>query len=199
MPLEEQKRDVESAKASQQMDSRAFAQEYQTVYRRMWLIAAGLTGSGSDADDIVQAAAVVAFRRLAEFRPGSSFSAWLAEIVRRSALNHRRKVTRRKTFATDPTELDQQIDWEEKRDPQLAGGLEEIVSEIDDDMLRVLSQLPEEARCCLLLRVIDGLSYAEISDMLGIPKGTAMSHVHRSKSFARARLKGRAADVRDEK
>lgn len=195
MPIEEQKRDDDPAKASQKMDSHAFAHEYQHVYRRMWLIAAGVIGNANDADDIVQAAAVVAFSRISQFREGSSFSAWLAEIVRRSALNYRKKTKRRRTFATDPTELDRQLHREDKREADFAGGLPAIASEIDDDMLRVLNQLPEEARCCLLLRVVDGLSYAEISETLGIPEGTAMSHVHRSKSFARQRLSGDASDV----
>ena len=44
----------------------------------------------------------------------------------------------------------------------------------------------------LLLRVVEGMPYAEISTLLGIPEGTVMSHVHRSKKFARERLTERA-------
>jgi len=170
------------------MDRHAFAHEYQKVYRRLWLLAAGLTGDVGSADDVVQEAMVIAFKRLSEFRVGSSFSAWVSEIVRRLALSHRRKKARRKTYATDPDELDRHLQTPAHKEMTVAGGLTEIASEIDDEMYRVLNQLPEEPRACMLLRVIDGLSYAEISELVGIPEGTAMSHVHRAKSFARQRL-----------
>ena len=98
------------------------------------------------------------------------------------------KMARRKTFATDPEELDHHLQPQVTKERQVSGGLGEIAAEIDDDMFRVLSQLPDEARACMLLRVIDGLTYAEISELVGIPEGTAMSHVHRGKSFARQRL-----------
>lgn len=176
------------------MDRHAFSHEYQAVYRKLWLITVGIVGGTSDADDIVQEAAIVAFNRIAEFREGSSFSAWLSEIVKRCALNYRRKSIRRKTFATDPIELDQHLDRGTAEASIVADGLAAIASDIDDDMFRVLNQIPEEARCCMLLRVIDGLSYAEISELLGIPEGTAMSHVHRSKSFARQRLNKNGSD-----
>ena len=53
----------------------------------------------------VQEAAVIAFEKVDQFQPGSNFSAWMAEIVRRCALNYRRKVQHRRTFAADPTIL----------------------------------------------------------------------------------------------
>ena len=75
-----------------------------------------------------------------------------------------------------------------QRDRPLAGGLTVIAQDLDDDLFNVMAQMPEEVRCCLLLRVIDGLSYAEISETMAIPEGTASSHVHRGKSFMRSRL-----------
>lgn len=166
-----------------------FAGEFQAIQRRLWLIAAGVVGNAGDADDIVQESAIVAFRRIQEFTPGTSFSAWVAEIVRRKAFNFRRKTARRKTFTTDPTELDRQRNRDRQASLNIANSIGTIDAEVDDDMFRVLNQLPDEARCCLLLRVIDELSYGEISELLQIPAGTAMSHVHRSKAFARQRMR----------
>ena len=168
------------------MDRHEFACQYQAVYRHLWLVAVAMLGDRTAADDIVQEATVIAFRRISEFRSGSSFSAWVTEIVRRCALNYRRKAKRRKTFATDPLELDQHLERAEVKNPVTSAGLDGL--EIDDAMFRALNQLTDEARCCMLLRIVDGLSYAEISSLLGIPEGTAMSHVHRSKKIARQRL-----------
>ena len=170
------------------MDRYQFSREYQAVYRRLWLVAAGITGNASIADDIVQESALIAYERMSEFREGSRFASWIGEIVRRTALNSRRKRVRRKTYAADPVELDQRFDETPTEAVSGPGHLSTLSSHIDDELLQALTLLPEEARCCLLLRVIDGLTYAEISELLAIPQGTAMSHVHRSKSFVRERL-----------
>jgi RNA polymerase sigma-70 factor (ECF subfamily) len=58
----------------------------------------------------------------------------------------------------------------------------------DDKLAAALQELSDEARSCLLLRIVEQLSYAEISALLNIPEGTAMSHVHRSKAALRKRL-----------
>lgn len=170
-----------------------FAAQYQQAFPRLRLIAAAIVGDSTHAEDIVQEAALIAVSKAGQFRAGSSFSAWLAAIVRRCALNYRRKVHARKTFATDPTRLAQQ-----EAPISVAGGpcssigargdVLPFQASFDDELLRALQTLSDEARCCLLLRVVQRLSYAEISDMLQIPEGTAMSHVHRGKSALRQRL-----------
>ena len=65
------------------------------------------------------------------------------------------------------------------------GGAEE---QFDDQLLHALNQVSEVARCCLLLRVVEQLPYAEISELMEIPEGTAMSHVHRAKANLRKQL-----------
>ena len=54
--------------------------------------------------------------------------------------------------------------------------------------MSALGHLSEVARACLLLRTVEGLDYGEIGRALGIPEGTAMSHVHRSRMRLRAEL-----------
>ena len=65
-------------------------------------------------------------------------------------------------------------------------------SEFDDRLLRALSMLEETARTCLLLRTLSDMPYREISQILEIPEGTAMSHVHRSRQVLRAALSAQA-------
>ncbi|WP_428306169.1 RNA polymerase sigma factor [Lacipirellula sp.] len=173
-------------------DPVVFAAHFQDVYRRLTLVAAGVTGERQSAEDIVQEAAIVAFEKIEQFEPGSRFSAWMAEIVRRCALNYRRKVQHRRTYSTDPAiiaevESDASVD---KRSPIASNGGELVPDQtaFDDQVASALQTLSAEARSCLLLRVIENLTYAEISELLGIPEGTAMSHVHRSKSALRKQL-----------
>ena len=63
----------------------------------------------------------------------------------------------------------------------------------DDRMLEALQALGENQRAALLLRTTHSLSYREISDVLEIPEGTAMSHVHRAQKALREALFGDAA------
>ena len=170
-----------------------FAAQYQQAFPRLRLIAAAIAGDSTHAEDIVQEAALIAVSKAGHFRAGSSFSAWMAAIVRRCALNYRRKVHARKTFATDPTHLAQHADPSSVTGGPcpgmgVTGKVLPFQAAFDDELLHALELLSDEARCCLLLRVVQRLSYAEISDLLQIPEGTAMSHVHRGKLALRQRL-----------
>lgn len=181
-----------SAGVPDMTDPAIFAAHFQDAYRRLTLVAAGVTGERQAAEDIVQEAAIVAFEKVEQFQPGSMFSAWMAEIVRRCALNYRRKVQHRRTYAADPAiiaEVQRDASIEERSPIARNGGeLAPDQTSFDDEVASALQTLSVEARSCLLLRVIENLTYAEISELLGIPEGTAMSHVHRSKSALRKQL-----------
>ncbi len=175
------------------MDDRTFAAQYQLAYPRLWLIAAGIIGDRTHAEDIVQEAAIIAWRKLDKFVPGSNLVAWMSEIVRRCALNYARKTSNRATVAADPRALDiakgrTQSEVSISSAVSSSGTLSENQTEFDDQVLRALNSLSDVARCCLLLRTVQHLSYAEISQLMQIPEGTAMSHVHRSKAAVRRQL-----------
>jgi RNA polymerase sigma-70 factor (ECF subfamily) len=168
----------------------AFVALYRDAYPRLYLIAAGIVGDRTQAEDIVQESAIIALEKLDQFETGSSFGAWLAEIVRRCSLNYARKLRKRKTIVSDPHLLEETREVHDT--PPSAwpindqtGSLASDQSHFDDELLRALNGISPEARCCLLLRVVQNLSYAEISELLQIPEGTAMSHVHRSKRTLR--------------
>jgi RNA polymerase sigma-70 factor (ECF subfamily) len=179
-------------------DPEIFAAHFQACYRRLALVAAGVTGERQSAEDIIQEAAIIAFEKIDQFQQGTNFSAWMAEIVRRCAQNYRRKTLHRRTFAADPAILSEAHGDERhagETSPIIAGGgeLAPDQTSFDDELSEALGSLTVEARSCLLLRVLESLTYAEISELLNIPEGTAMSHVHRSKSALRRRL-GHSSD-----
>ncbi|MEM7314355.1 MAG: RNA polymerase sigma factor [Planctomycetota bacterium] len=173
-----------------------FAEAYTECYPRMWVIAASAVCDRSKADDILQEAAVVGLRKISQFKRGTRFDAWIASIVRFVASNSRRKAANRKTYAVESRHLDslpgnnsgesaaQDVAF------HAAGNLTDTA--FDDQVLSALRDLNETARACLLLRTIHNLSFQEISELLEIPQGTAMSHVHRSKSLLRERLQSHA-------
>ena len=175
-----------------------FAAHYLQAYPRLHLVASGIIGDRTHAHDIVQEAAVVALQKSTKFIAGSSYVAWLSAIVRRCALNYVRKVRGRCTTAVDPELLAQTAVGEpcQPRSWPIHGETGELVAsqtEFDDKTMEALSSISGEARCCLLLRTVQNLSYAEISQLMQIPEGTAMSHVHRSKRQLRSILEHRPA------
>lgn len=174
------------------MDRSRFAAHYQDAYPRLWLVAAAIVRDRVQAEDIVQEAALIGLRKLDQYTVGTNFGAWMSEIVRRCAMNYARKKQNRKTIPSDPQTIDETTGLATSPNPKAVvskiGQLVENQTEFDDEILHGLDSLSEDARCCLLLRVVQQLSYKEISDLIGIPEGTAMSHVHRSKATLREQL-----------
>ena len=158
-----------------------FSAQFTESFRVLWLIAAGILGNSDLADDVVQEAAVIALRKLDDFTPGTSFTAWTGQIVRNVALNRARGERRRKIATTGPDVL---------------GAIAQTTGEatdpanvrIDRRILAALESVGETARACLLLRTLENMEYSEISQLLEIPEGTAMSHVHRTRAYLRDRL-----------
>ena len=195
--------ELEAGQGSQcAMNPEVFAAQYRMVYSRLHIVATGIIGDRTQAHDIVQEAAIIALEKSDRFIEGSSFLAWLSEIVRRCSLNYLRKIKGRKTAATDPELLAQtaiasgtsSTAWSVHG---VAGVLAEDQTAFDDEMMHALLSLSAEARCCLLLRVVLSLPYAEISEIMGMPENTAMSHVHRSKRQMRNSLKKQAGMLND--
>ena len=171
-----------------------FAAEYEKAYRVLWVVAAGVLGRSSGADDIVQEAALLALRKIDEFAPGTHFAAWMAQMVRFVALNHLRKQSRNPAGSLD--EADARVRGlphgagSEKSELRLGsrGELPPDQTSFDDRLMRGLESLSDVARACLLLRTLEGMDYEQIGQVLGVPQGTAMSHVHRSRMRLRQQL-----------
>ena len=191
----------ESERGSQEaMDPEEFAAQYRRAYPRLHLVATSIIGDRTHAHDIVQEAAVIALQKSDRFIEGASYVAWLSEIVRRCSLNYANKIRGRRTSATDP-ELLAQTKADESRgfaSPPISSVTGELVDsqrDLDDEMVRALNEIHSDARCCFLLRVVQNLSYAEISEVMQIPEGTAMSHVHRSRRQLRRLLTPKTAQT----
>ncbi len=186
--------------------AREFAALFRESSRVLWLVAVGIVGDAALADDVVQEAAIVGYRKFDRFQMGSNFAAWMAQTVRFVALNEARREQRRATISLDDDTRTPSLRARESEDPPpghghraegpASGGATAGFSRQVHDALRGVSEV---ARACLLLRTLDGLEYSRIAELLGIPEGTAMSHVHRTRQYMRERLAGSGADLRERK
>lgn len=161
-----------------------FADAFRAHFRTLWLIACGVTRHVDLAEDVVQESAIVALQKLNDFDPQTSFPAWMGQIVRFVAMNHARRERRRHGAPLDGIAEP----MGKTHPPQPEPGQSFDPNWFDDSVLAALGEIGETARACLLLRTVQGLSYAEIAAALDVPAGTAMSHVFRSRQTLRRLL-----------
>lgn len=153
-------------------EERAIRAEMLAVLPRIRRFAYALTGSRSDADDLVQAVCERALARLGQYRSGTRMDSWLFRITQTCwAERYRSERLRRPAAGLDAVE-------------QVAGedGRQVVESRILlERVRRIVSGLPEEQRCVLALVTVDGHSYREASESLGVPIGTVMSRLARAR------------------
>lgn len=173
------------------LSAEEFCARLQASFRTHWLIAVSIVREPAAAEDVVQEAALIALGKLSDFTPGTNFNAWVGRMVRYVALNYARKEQKRRSPSLESV-----------GDPIDAAGVERSGAKLsatfrgslDARIERELFAIHETARACLLLRTVEGLSYENIAELLEIPEGTAMSHVHRTRLLLRERLSDFAPD-----
>ena len=146
-------------------------------------VATSITTRPVDAEDLVQDTLVRAFRSIETF-DGRHPRAWLMTIMRNAEVNRTRR--RRPELLHDPDTALERL----AATPSNGGPLEPLTvgDEFDDVVAQAFRALPDKFRRVLELIDLDGLSYSETAQVLGIPEGTVMSRVHRARKRIRDRL-----------
>jgi RNA polymerase sigma-70 factor (ECF subfamily) len=150
-----------------------------------------LLGAGSDADDVVQEAFVKAYGALGGFRTGSAFRPWLLRIVANETRNlqrSRRRRSRREELVTLPDSI--LAAGESALDP----AAQALSAERRSELLAALRHLPEHYRLVVTCRYLLDLDEQETATVLGWPRGTVKSRLHR----ALGRLRSLLADQPDQ-
>jgi RNA polymerase sigma factor (sigma-70 family) len=135
-------------------------------------------GAGADADDVVQEAFVKAFRALGSFRDGAAFRPWLLRIVANETRNLQRsrgRRARREELAVLP---------EDVLDPADHAASAERRAEL----LAAVRGLPEHYRLVVTCRYLLELDEQETATVLGWPRGTVKSRLHRALGRLRTQL-----------
>ena len=161
-------------------DRAAFKELVELYQGRAYAIAFNLLRSKEDAEDVIQEAFVKAYLNLKDFRGESAFYTWFYRIVYRMAIDLVRHKKRRGGVALELDEdrcesgvVEVSNGYGVAAMPErMVSGKEELVK-----LAEALGQLTEEHRAIILLREVHGLSYSEISESVGITKGTVMSRL----------------------
>ncbi len=164
--------------------------EFESQLRRhmdaLYYAALDLSGNSSDAEDIVQEAALKGLRRFESFQTGTDFKAWMMTIVANTYIDLYRRRRREKPAASQDA-VEAMADSES---PLRSGDVEFL---LPDDVERALASLPEEQRAAIVLVDVNGLTNQEAAEALGWPLGTVNSRVYRGRAELRTILR-RSAD-----
>jgi RNA polymerase sigma-70 factor (ECF subfamily) len=145
-----------------------------------------LTGSRADADDLVQEAFLRAFRSFDRFDPGTNCRAWLFTIMRNAFLN-RLRTSGREVLEADMDQREaEHVSGDETGVPNPEETFFQTV--LHGDVDRALKELPLAFREAVVLADLEGWSYREMADGLGVPIGTVMSRLSRGRRLLRATL-----------
>lgn len=158
--------------------------ELPVLYRT----ARSLTRSDADAEDLVQDTLLRAFRAIDRF-DGRYPRAWLLTILRNTNINRARK--KKPDLLNDP-----EATFERSTDFANFDGPEQTVLEpvFETVVLDAFDQLPAKFRDVIQLVDLEGKSYGEAADTLGIPVGTVMSRLHRARKRIRTEISAQGLD-----
>ena|SRR5690349_525746 len=148
---------------------------------RLRRFAAGLTGSVTEGDDIVQTACLRALERYHQWEPGTRLDSWMFRIIRNLWLD-RGKSAWNRLVRSDPDAL---VDI-----PDHSAGRE---IEVRDELAyarAAIAALPDAQREVLLLVTVEGLTYEAAADVLGVPLGTVMSRLARARVAVARQVRG---------
>lgn len=151
-----------------------------------YTLARYLTRNGADADDVVQEAYLRALRYFGGFRgeAAAESRAWLLSIVRNTAYSWRR----RHRPDAGSIEFDEALHSDAIGEEHPDSVLERVT--MRETLAETLDKLPPAFREILVLRELEGMSYKEISEVVGVPVGTIMSRLSRARKRLQETLIG---------
>ena len=166
--------DPDLVRAAQAGDVGSFEQLYSRYAPVVHSILLGRLPA-ADADDVTQNVFITAYTKLASLRDPAAFAGWISRIARNAAEDHRRR-------AGETVELDADYAAREKQTDAAEAAR----------ALATIRELPEAYRDTLMLRLVEGMSGAEIAERTGLTPGSVRVNLHRGMQLLRDALGGDA-------
>jgi RNA polymerase sigma-70 factor (ECF subfamily) len=154
------------------MSTNPFCEELTALLPRLRRFARGLTHDGADADDLCQQTVERALRSRQQWQEGTRLDAWVYRIMRNQWIDEMRSRTRRsQTFVHEEEGAHVAAPGERAAEDRVELG----------NVDRALARLPEEQREAVVLVLVEGFSYKEAAEILGVPQGTLTSRLGRGR------------------
>jgi len=186
--------DEDLVRLAQGGDNRAFDELVRRYKDKVFRLAFKILRHEDDAAEALQDAFLSAYRGLSRFKVESTFSTWLYRIATNASLMKYRKrrehhVSLEQSQSSDENAESLQLpDWTTQPLNEL---LDAETREVMDEGIQ---RLPEELRTVFVLRDVEGLSNAEVADILHLTVAAVKSRLHRARIALRDRLNRYFAD-----
>jgi RNA polymerase sigma-70 factor (ECF subfamily) len=162
-------------------DREAFEALVRAHQHRLFGVALRMLGNAAEAEDVAQEAFLRAHGALRDFRGDARLATWLYAIVSRLCLTRLASGERRAGRQGEEGLLRLHHPG---RGPDRAAEQ----SELESALHRAIAELPEERRMVVVLRDMEGLSYEDIAEALGLELGTVRSRLHRARMDLKDKL-----------
>ena len=180
---------VDREKESAAERTKRFERDALQYMNQLYAAAMRYTKNPEDAQDLVQDTYAKAYTSFHQFEPGTNLKAWLYRVLTTTFINNYRKDQRRPQSSDSELE-DWQLAEASSHTSDQGKSTEDVVLENlpDSDIKNALAQIPEEFRMVVYYADVEGFSYKEIAEIVGVPTGTVMSRLHRGRKQLREKL-----------
>ncbi|MEY2980952.1 MAG: RNA polymerase sigma factor [Planctomycetota bacterium] len=197
MTIDPETPDRELIEACRDVQDDRFEAAFEELYRRyrdrVYSIAYRITGSATDAMDVVQESFRVLFLKISTFRFDARFSTWLFRIVVNCSIDLRRR--ERQRAGRLEQSLQSLHDGTEPADQGKDPLASAETSELGEQVQSAIARLSPKLRAILVLRYLEGLSYDEIAETLEVQLGTVKSRLARAHLAIEQVLAGKVSSL----
>jgi RNA polymerase sigma-70 factor (ECF subfamily) len=170
--------DAALVRACQRGDIEAFEQIFRVYRNPVFRLAYKFTGNRDDAEDLTQEIFLKVFENIGSFRYESSFATWLYRIAVNTCMNFQRdKKPAESLGVTD--------DLGSSVSPEAICEWGELQRKIEAE----IASLPSPLKIAFLLVVVEGMTYREASEILGLSVDALLMRVSRARQILREKLK----------
>jgi RNA polymerase sigma-70 factor (ECF subfamily) len=164
-------------------DPARFEEDIVPLLPQLYSAALRLTRNPADAEDLLQESLLRAYRGYGGFKAGTNLRAWLYRILTNTFINRYRQQARQPSEVELGELEDMYLYRRLGQDSGAARSAEEEALDrfVDEDVRAAVESLPENFRIPVLLADVEGFSYKEIAEIMGVPIGTVMSRLHRGR------------------
>ena len=160
----------------------AFRELVRRFERPVYTLIARMVQDPATAEDLAQESFVKAYRRLGTYDPSRKLSSWLFKIAHNTAIDHLRRNVPSEVPLDAPADDDRDglaavLADSSSEDPAAAAERKDMARALE----RAIARLRPEYRAVVTLFYLQGASYPEICDALGLPVGTVKTNLHRAR------------------
>ncbi len=182
---------------TEQAKKREFEELFLPLLNNLYSIALRMTRNERDAEDLVQETYLKAFRFFHRFERGTNARAWILTILTNTFRTRYRKKKQEPNMVDFEAvenfcladEMVKEITAADKSEAKGADMVNSVLKDyVSDDIIDALESVPEQFRIAVLLSDVEGFSYQEISEILGISVGTVKSRIFRGRKILQKQL-----------